>query len=183
MGPVRNSSVSSKRSERSVTQPFTANCAGQITSPSMRSMSPPPAWNWVLSLSKYSPVSAGISWYLTLKPLLCLLNFSISACRLPVSSGPQERIRSPESLPPPPHPAVPSSAAPASPAPPSFRKSLRLRSAPNFFPCMFSPCLGYLSPPALPVPQLCLKKPLQARVAFFEQRKLGVLGLLVRLRR
>src|SRR5918994_7769735 len=153
-----------------------------MMSPSKTSMSPPPARNWVLSLSKYWPVSTGISWYVTLKSLLCWLNCFTSFCRLPVSSGPQERIRSPEPPDPPPHPAVPRSAAPASPAPPSFRKSLRLRSAPFFFPCMLSPYLAYLSPPASPVPQLCLKKSRQVRVAFFEQRDLGVLGLLMRLR-
>ena len=36
-------------------QPFAANWAGQITSAPITSMSPPPAWNWVLSLSKYAP--------------------------------------------------------------------------------------------------------------------------------
>ncbi len=61
MGPGKNSSASVKRSVTSEIQPLAANWAGQITSPTITSMSPPPAWNWVLSLSKYWPVSDGIS--------------------------------------------------------------------------------------------------------------------------
>src|SRR5215212_202872 len=183
MGPGRKASVSLKRSVRSETQPFTANWAGQMTSPMMMSMSPPPAWNSVRNLSKYWPVSEGITRCLTLTLLLCWLNCFISFGSVPVSSGPKERINSPESLLPPPQAALPRSAAPARPAPPIFRKSLRLRSRPNVFCSMFSPYPG-LTFPRRPRagPLIMPEKRSELRVAFFEQRKLRVLGLLVCLR-
>ena len=125
MGPGRNSACSlfGNLSVTSRIQPLAANWAGQITSAPMTSMSPPPAWNWVLSLSKYAPESVGIALYVTLKSLLCLLNFSTRGSRVPLVSVPMAKIKSPEPLPPPPQAALPSSAAPASPAPPSFRNS------------------------------------------------------------
>src|SRR5215210_1559572 len=125
IGPGKNLSCSlfGNLSVTSRSQPFAANWAGQTTSAPITSMSPPPAWNWVLSLSKYAPESVGISLYWTLKSLLCLLNLAIRFGRVPLVSVPMEKTKSPEPLLPPPQAALPSNAAPASPAPPSFRNS------------------------------------------------------------
>ena len=57
--PGRNSCwlLSGKPSDRSDTQPLAASSAVQMTSPRITSRSSPPAWNWVLSLSRRCPVS------------------------------------------------------------------------------------------------------------------------------
>src|SRR5829696_3820870 len=132
MGASKNCDCSlfGNLSVTSTSQPFAANWAGQITSAPITSMLPPPAWNWVLSLSKYAPESVGISWYVTLKPSLCLLNSSIRLCSVPLVSVPIEKTKLPEPLPPPPQAVLPSNAAPASPAPLIFRKSRRLNCLP-----------------------------------------------------
>ena len=57
----------------------------------MTSVSPPPAWNSVFNLSKYSCDSRAISRYATWNlPLFCSLNLSISLELLPDQDGQSE---------------------------------------------------------------------------------------------
>src|SRR5918997_483442 len=153
-----------------------------MTSPPITSISPPPAWNSVLSWSKYCPVSEGITlWVTWISPWFCLLNSSIILGKTPRTSFPQEKTSSfpLDWPPPPPQPATPKSAAPASPAPPSLRKSLRLRSTPLRLRCMYPPspfpCRLGAGPLIMP------EERRQVLVAALEQRYFGELRLLVRL--
>src|SRR5918995_2512520 len=120
-------SPSGKRLETSTIQPFSANSAVQGTVPTTTSISPPPAWNSVFNLSKYSCDSRAIARYAAWNLLLfCSLNLSTSLEILPGKSGEVNTIL-PELSPPPPQPEAPSTATPASPTPPSFQKSWRLK--------------------------------------------------------
>src|SRR5215212_2541371 len=119
-------SSSGKLLETSTIQPFSANSAVQGTLPTMTSVSPPPAWNSVFNLSKYSCDSRAIARYATWSlPLFSSLNLSISLGLLPAKSG-KVKTTLPELSPPPPQPIAPSTATPATPTPPSFKKSWRL---------------------------------------------------------
>src|SRR5215211_1507426 len=120
--------LSGNRSERSEIQSLAASSAVQMTSPSITSRSSPPAWNWVLSLSRRCPVSALPCWKMTSYLSLFLsLNWLTSLAVVPdVSGGPVKYSSvAPPLCSPPPQPAAPRSAAPASPAPPTLRKSPR----------------------------------------------------------
>src|SRR5215211_1548111 len=120
--------LSGNRSERSEIQSLAASSAVQMTSPSITSRSSPPAWNWVLSLSRRCPVSALPCWKMTSYLSLFLsLNWLTSLAVVPDVSGGPVKYSSvgPPLCSPPPQPAAPRSAAPASPTPPTLRKSLR----------------------------------------------------------